>query len=57
MEVLLTKKDVAKIIGVSEKTIDRFRNRKTNKLKYLKVSGTVRFERQDVDDFIKKHKS
>jgi predicted DNA-binding transcriptional regulator AlpA len=56
MEVLLTKKDVAKIIGVSEKTIDRFRNRKTNKLKYLKVSGTVRFERKDVDDFINKHK-
>jgi len=56
MEVLLTKKDVAKIIGVSEKTIDRFRNRKSNKLKYLKVSGTVRFERKDVDDFINKHK-
>ena len=56
MEVLLTKKDVAKIIGVSEKTVDRFRNRKTNRLKCLKVSGTVRFERQDVDDFIKKHK-
>jgi len=56
MEVLLTKKDVAKIIGVSEKTIDRFRNRKTNKLKYLKVNGTVRFERKDVDDFINKHK-
>ena len=56
MEVLLTKKDVAKIIGVSEKTIDRIRNRKTNKLKYLKVSGTVRFERKDVDDFINKHK-
>jgi predicted DNA-binding transcriptional regulator AlpA len=56
MEVLLTKKDVAKIIGVSEKTVDRFRNRKTNKLKYLKVSGTVRFERKDVDDFINKHK-
>jgi len=56
MEVLLTKKDVAKIFGVSEKTIDRFRNRKTNKLKYLKVSGTVRFERKDVDDFINKHK-
>ena len=57
MEVLLTKKDVAKIIGVSEKTVDRFRNRKTNRLKCLKVSGTVRFERQDVDAFIKKHKS
>ena len=57
MEVLLTKKDVAKILGVSEKTVDRFRNRKTNRLKCLKVSGTVRFERQDVDDFIKKHKS
>ena len=57
MEVLLTKKDVAKIIGVSVKTIDRFRNRKTNRLKCLKVSGTVRFERNDVDDFIKKHKS
>ena len=56
MEVLLTKKDVAKIIGVSEKTVDRFRNRKTNRLKCLKVSGTVRFERIDVDDFIKKNK-
>jgi len=57
MEELLTKKDVAKIIGVSEKTVDRFRNHKPNKLKCLKVSGTVRFERKDVDDFIKKHKS
>ena len=56
MEELLTKKDVAKIIGVSEKTVDRFRNRKTNRLKCLKVSGTVRFERKDVDDFINKHK-
>ena len=56
MEVLLTKKDVAKIIGVSEKTVDRFRNRKTNRLKCLKISGTVRFERKDVDDFINKHK-
>ena len=56
MEELLTKKDVAKIIGVSEKTVDRFRNRKTNRLKCLKISGTVRFERKDVDDFINKHK-
>ena len=52
MEELLTKKDVAKIIGVSEKTVDRFRNHKPNKLKCLKVNGTVRFERKDVDDFI-----
>ncbi len=57
MEVLLTKKDVAKIIGVSEKTVDRFRDLKTNKLKYLKIKGTVRFRQLDVDDFIKKHKS
>ncbi len=57
MEVLLSKQDVAKLMKVSVKTIDRFRNRKTNRLKCLKVSGTVRFERQDVDDFIKKHKS
>ena len=57
MDNLLTKRDVAKIMRVSEKTVDRFRNRKTNRLKCLKVSGTVRFERQDVDDFIKKHKS
>ena len=57
MDNLLTKRDVAKIMRVSVKTIDRFRNRKTNRLKCLKVSGTVRFERNDVDDFIKKHKS
>ena len=57
MDNLLTKRDVAKIMRVSVKTVDRFRNRKTNRLKCLKVSGTVRFERQDVDDFIKKHKS
>ena len=57
MDNLLTKRDVAKIMRVSVKTVDRFRNRKTNRLKCLKVSGTVRFERNDVDDFIKKHKS
>ena len=56
MEVLLSKQDVAKLMKVSVKTIDRFRNRKTNRLKCLKVSGTVRFERKDVDDFINKHK-
>ena len=56
MEVLLSKQDVAKLMKVSVKTIDRFTNRKTNRLKCLKVSGTVRFERKDVDDFINKHK-
>ena len=56
MEVLLTKKDVAKIIGVSEKTVDRFRDLKTNKLNYLKIKGTVRFRQLDVDDFLNKHK-
>ncbi len=56
MEVLLSKQDVAKLMKVSVKTIDRFRNRKTNRLKCLKISGTVRFERKDVDDFINKHK-
>jgi len=56
MEVLLTKKDVAKIIGVSEKTVDRFRDLKTNKLKCLIINGTVRFRQLDVDDFLNKHK-
>ncbi|NBR07882.1 MAG: DNA-binding protein [Planctomycetes bacterium] len=56
MDKLLTKREVAKILGVSPKTVDRFRNLKTNRLKCVKVNGTVRFERFDVDDFIKKHK-
>ena len=56
MDKLLSKQDVAKLMKVSVKTIDRFRDLKTNRLKCLKVSGTVRFERKDVDDFINKHK-
>ena len=57
MEVLLSKQDVAKLMKVSVKTIDRFRDLKTNKLKYLKIKGTVRFRQLDVDDFLNKHKS
>ena len=56
MDKLLTKLEVAKILRVSPKTVDRFRNLKTNKLKCMHVNGTVRFEPLDVDDFIKKHK-
>ncbi len=56
MEVLLSKQDVAKLMKVSVKTIDRFRDLKTNKLKYLKIKGTVRFRQLDVDDFLNKHK-
>ena len=56
MDKLLTKLEVAKILKVSPKTVDRFRNLKTNKLKCMHVNGTVRFVPFDVDDFIKKHK-
>lgn len=55
MAKLLTKKEVAKMLRVSEKTVDRFRNLKTNKLKCLKINGTVRFLIEDVVDFINKH--
>jgi len=56
MDKLLSKQDVAKLMKVSVKTIDRFRDLKTNKLKYLKIKGTVRFRQLDVDDFLNKHK-
>lgn len=57
MDKLLTKQDVAKFMQVSVKTVDRCRNRKINKLKCLRVSGTVRFRQLDVDDFLNKHQS
>jgi len=57
VEKLITTQEVAKIIGVSNKTVDRMRQRKTNKLKCIKINGTVRFDPEDVDAFLKKHKS
>jgi len=57
MEELLTKQEVANHLQVSVKTVDRMRNRKTNKLKCIKINGTVRFDPRDVDNFINKHKS
>ncbi len=56
MNNLLSKKDVAKFMSVSVKTIDRYRDLKTNKLKCLIINGTVRFRQLDVDDFLNKHK-
>lgn len=53
---LLTPKQVAKILGVSEFTVWRYI--KTGKLKAIKYTArNFRIEEKDLKDFIKKHKT
>jgi excisionase family DNA binding protein len=47
---LLTKREVATICGVCQRTVDYWINKKA--IAYIKIGGTVRFLRSDLDAFI-----
>jgi excisionase family DNA binding protein len=47
---LRTKKEAAKFLGVSEPTIDRFRNQ--GNLPFVKIGIQVRFTDADLADFV-----
>ncbi len=50
--VLLTKKEAAKFLRVSERTIDRFRAEKL--ITTIKVRGVIRFRQEDLLDFLRR---
>ena len=54
METLLTKKDVMRIFGVTERTVNRLME--TGKLPYIKLGRAVRFDPKDVQALIERQK-
>ena len=51
-ELLLTPRDVAKILGVTLQTLAVWRCEKRYNLPYIKVGRLIRYLRSDVEDFI-----
>lgn len=51
---LLTKKDVAAKMQLSERTIDRMRKQRA--IPFLKVGNSVRFIQADIDTYLTKRK-
>jgi excisionase family DNA binding protein len=49
--VLLTKKQVAKMLNVSQSTIER--SMKSRKIPYYLLNGIVRFDEEKIDNWIK----
>lgn len=54
METLLTKKDVMRIFGVTERTVNRLME--TGRLPYIKLGRAVRFDPKDVQALIERQK-
>ncbi len=52
MEECFTKVEVARLLKVSTRTVDRLRSE--GKLKSLKINKVVRFSRADVDNFMRR---
>lgn len=52
---LLTKRETADFLRVSERTLDRLRQSKL--IKSVKVRGGVRFEQKDVEKFLRQHRN
>jgi len=53
--VLLKKTEVAEILRVSSRTIDRFRS--VGMLRSTKIAGSVRFQLEEIERYIKKNTS
>lgn len=51
---LLSKGEAADVLGVSERTIDRYREK--GKIAWVDMEGTVCFEKDDLWDFIRSRK-
>jgi excisionase family DNA binding protein len=49
---LLSTKEAAARIGVSTRTLHRYKDR--NKLTYIKLDGLLKFERSDVERFMQR---
>ena len=52
MDTMLDKKDVAKLLKISERKIDYLRQ--NGELLWVKMGRSVRFRLEDVQDFVKK---
>lgn len=53
-DVLLTTREAARLIGVSPKTLERWRVLGTGP-RYFRFRQTVRYRRSDVEAFIRQH--
>jgi len=53
-EEILTKKELAKLLKVTVRTIDRLRG---EGMPSFKVGNQVRFDKEDVKDWLKKNKN
>lgn len=51
-QILLTKEDVSKILGVSTGTLAVWRTTKRYNLPYVKTGRLIRYRREDVQAFI-----
>jgi len=52
---LLTKREAAEYLRISERTLDRYRGLKL--INSVKVRNVVRFAQSDLEDFLKRHRS
>lgn len=54
MQALLTKKEVAQILGLQERSVNTLMTE--GKLPYIKINRAVRFDPKDVEAFIQRQK-
>ena len=52
LEPMMTANEVAEMLGVSAKTVQRLRS-KPDQLPSYKIAGCVRFKRDEVEEYIK----
>lgn len=52
MREYLTREDVATLLQVSERQVDRYRAK--GQLAYYRLGGAIRFTRSDVDEFVRR---
>ena len=55
MPELLTRKELAKLLKISEKTIDRLREGR--KIPFCKVGRSIRFNKKDVLEYLEQNKA
>lgn len=51
---LLTKRDVAELLGISIRTVDKWVSRR--EIPFVRVGSLVRFERSAIDSWITRHR-
>jgi excisionase family DNA binding protein len=50
----MTTKQVATLLSISERTVRRWRETKSEDLPYFRLKGVIRYHRSDVKAFLKK---